>query len=369
MFGKLQALLLMLCVLGFGAVALSQPVGRMSLAEVAVAENVERLHPQPATIVSPVVETISAPVSLVNIDAAEAVWRDWMDRNDVVESSIAIGQGAQVLHSAAQRRQAQSAFPMASLSKAITGMCLNQVLNDTPYSWDSTLGDLQPEWSKINLTPAPEMADVTLNQLATHTSGLPKLIDYGETATRSVNLSSQSTMTRAALRVPSNFGTRDIYEYSNANYAILGTLIEAMTGETYAQYCGERILAPAGVTQAGVTGRMAQTAGYGGWSISVEDYAQFVMHWFDQSRPWMVGPRDFAFDENSSYGMGARMDYTRNGTHVGHYGRWTHNDPRWPNIGSMFFQRADGVVFVVSWDKSLDYDSYDDLRNSLFRAL
>lgn len=360
------------CVLGLAVAAWSQPIGRMSTT-VTADRNVGASVQAPAQS-KPVanldaVETNSAQVDQFNVVDAEAVWRDWMDRNGVVQSSLAIGFGSEIIHSVGQRRSAQSAYPMASLSKAVTGLCLNQLLNDTAYTWDSTLRDLQPEWAKINFTPAVEMADVTLSQLATHTSGLPKVLDYGTASTRAVNLSSQSTMTRAALREPSNFGDRGGFGYSNANYAILGTLIEAMTGEAYADHCGAQILAPAGATGATVTGRMAQTAGYGGWSVSVDDYARFVMHWFDQSQPWMIDPTDFPYDPNSKYGMGARMHTTQHGMHVGHTGRWTHNDPQWPNIGALFFKRADGVVAVVSWNSSLDYEAYDELVDLLYQAL
>jgi len=305
----------------------------------------------------------------INPASVETAWRDWMVRNGVTHSSLAIGHAGAIMHSSAQMRDPDVAYPMASLSKAVTGMCLNQLLTESPYSWDSTLADLAPEFAKMNLTPATEMADLTLTQIATHTSGLPKILTYGTTSIRSTNLSSQPTMTRAALGEPSNFGPRGSRIYSNANYAILGFLIEAMTAEPYADYCAAQIMMPAGATQASVTGRMSYTAGYGGWSVSVEDYARFAMYWFDPAQPWMETPANFAYDGSAHYGMGTNVYPRQVGTYVSHNGRWTHNDPQKPNIGALFFVRADGVTVVVNWDKSLDYALYDELYQVLQDAL
>jgi CubicO group peptidase (beta-lactamase class C family) len=305
----------------------------------------------------------------INVDRIEVAWRDWMARHNVTQSSIAIGRARELLHSAGEMRSPEQAYPMASLSKAITGMCLNQLLAQGPYSWPSTLADLASVFLQVNLTINTAMTDLTLAQIATHTSGLPEILTYGSASHRSVNLSSQSTMTRAALGEPDNFGPQGSRIYSNANYAILGVLIEAMTGEAYAEYCGTHIMIPASATQAGVFGRMASTAGYGGWSVSVEDYARFAMHWFDPAQPWMMRPADFAYDAGAQYGMGTNVFPGRGGTYVGHSGRWTHNDPNKPNIGALFFVSADGVTVVVNWDQSLDYGLYDDLYQVLYDAL
>lgn len=314
---------------------------------------------------------VANSINARSIDTAktETAWRDWMAQNGVTQSSLAIGRAGTILHSAAQKRSPDAAYPMASLSKAVTGMCLNQLLTSSPYSWDSTLADLAPEFAKMNFTPDAQMADLTLTQIATHTSGLPKKLEYGVMSTRSANLSSQPTMAKAALKEPSNFGPRGNYVYSNANYAILGFLIEAMTGKPYGEYCKANIMVPAGATQAGVAGRISYAAGYGGWSVSVEDYARFAMYWFDPAQPWMKTPENYSYDNAAQYGMGVSVYPMQRGASVSHNGRWTHTDPRKPNIGSLFFVREDGTTVVVNWDGSLDFVLYDQLYQVLRDAL
>jgi len=305
----------------------------------------------------------------INTAKVETAWRDWMAQTGVKQSSLAIGRDGTILHSVGQRRAPDTAYAMASLSKAVTGMCINQLLTNSPYSWDSTLADLAPEFAKMNFTPAAQMTGLTLSQIATHTSGLPTTLNYGKMSTRARNLSSQPTMTRAALKEPSNFGPRGRYTYSNANYAILGSLIEAMTGASYGDHCKAHIMVPAGATQAMVSGRMFYAAGYGGWSASVEDYARFAMHWFDPAQPWMTTPESFGYDRGAQYGMGVSAYQTRAGTFVSHTGKWTHTDPRKPNIGSLFFVRSDGTTVVASWDGSLDASRYEHLHQALRDAL
>lgn len=221
----------------------------------------------------------------------------------------------------------------------------------------------------MNFTPAAQVADLTLAQIATHTSGLPKKLDYGKTSIGAKNLSSQPKMARAALKEAANFGRRGKYIYSNANYAILGFIIEAITGESYGSYCLTEIMDPAGATQANVAGRMSHTAGYGGWSVSVEDYSRFAMHWFDPNRPWMKAPKNFPYDADANYGMGTSVYRTGRGTFVSHYGRWTHSDPTKPNIGALFFVRTDSLTVVVNWEGSLDHSLYNELHHGFIDAL
>ncbi len=324
-----------------------------------------------ATTPTPDLEIVKAPDPSIplNTDGAEAVWRDWMAQNGVTQSSFAIGRDGVILHSAAQKRFPDTAYPMASLSKAVTAICLNQLLINSRYSWESTLADLASELATINVTLAPQIADLTLTQIATHTSGLPEILNYGNMLARSANLNSQSTMAKAALMREENLGTRGSYVYSNANYAILGFLIEAMTGQPYGEHCKASIMTPAGATQAAVAGRMAFTAGYGGWSVSVEDYARFAMHWFAPDQPWMASPANYAYDQAVHYGMGTHVYPTSRGTFVSHSGRWTYRDPQKPNIGAMFFVRDDGTTVVINWDGSLDYARYGELHDAVRDAL
>ncbi|MEP5151396.1 serine hydrolase domain-containing protein [Planktotalea sp.] len=301
-------------------------------------------------------------------EAITQAWHDWMAKHDVTKSSIAVGQNDQIAFSHGVKRSPDRAYPMASLSKAITAICMNELLEDSEFSWNSTVAEMESVFKSLRLTAALPMQSRSLVQFATHTSGLPKRLIYGKTSIRKQNLSSQSAMTRTALKEAANFGARGSYQYSNANYAILGTLIGAMSGQYYADYCKAKVMEPAGAGGAAVAGRMSKAAGYGGWSVSVEDYARFAMHWFAPERPWVRAPQDFAYDPSSGYGLGVGVRQGQFGTTLTHSGKWTHSDKNYPNIGSMFIVRPDGAVIVVNWDQSLPDEAYQDLQARLFAA-
>ena len=309
--------------------------------------------------VTPVVQrALPKPVAL---DEIESAWREWMAEFDVTASSIAIGRDGKILRSRGARRSPSTSFPMASLSKSITAHCLNTFLEESPYNWHSTLADMKPVLSKLNLSPGKPMLDKTLNQFATHTSGLPMRLVQGKASLRKKHLDSQASMTRTALKVPANFNAESGFTYSNSNYAILGSLVSAISGGSYGEVCKKRIMEPAGAHNANVSGQMARTAGYGGWMISVEDYARYAMHWFAPSTPWVLEPENYAFDAKTGYGLGIWVGNVSDGLAFSHSGSWHHSDRRLANLGSFVIVGPDGTAVVASWDKKLPPEAYQHL--------
>jgi len=308
----------------------------------------------------PVVQR-AVPKQVVALDAFENAWREWMGIYGVTASSIAIGHDGDILRSRGVKRAPSTSFPMASLSKSITAHCLNTFLEDSPYDWNSTLADMTPVLSQLNLTPGAPMLQKTLTDFATHTSGLPTHLVQGKTSLQNKHLDSQASMTRTALKVPANFDAAAGYTYSNANYAIMGSLITAMSGGSYGAVCKARIMDPAGAHNANVSGRMARTAGYGGWLVSVEDYARYAMHWFAPDAPWVKDPSGFALDPDTGYGMGAWVRNQANGFSFSHGRSWQHTDHRRANLGSFMIVGPDGTAVVVSWDSKLPAEAYRHL--------
>jgi CubicO group peptidase (beta-lactamase class C family) len=316
----------------------------------------------------PVVQR-SDPKPVVALDSFESAWRDWMGIYDITSSSIAIGRDGDILRSRGAKRAPSTSFPMASLSKSITAHCLNTFLEDSPYDWNSTLGEMQPVLSKLNLTPGAAMLQKSLTEFATHTSGLPMRLVQGKTSLQNKHLDSQISMTRTALKVPENFNAESGYTYSNANYAILGSLVGAMSGGSYGEVCKTRIMDPANALNANVSGRMAKTAGYGGWLVSVEDYARYAMHWFAPDVPWVKDPYSFALDPDTGYGMGAWVSNHNDGYLFSHGGSWKHADHRRANLGSYMMVGPDGTAIVVSWDSKLPSEAYRDLFTAFSQHL
>ncbi|MCX7566480.1 serine hydrolase [Sulfitobacter sp. F26169L] len=197
-------------------------------------------------------------------------------------------------------------YPVASLSKAVTAMCLNGLLAQSTHGWSTPLSDLGEVWENIGMAPHPELAKLPLSVLATHTSGLPKNIDADETAGERRNLYTQINFAREALRDPRHQSDKRTHSYSNVNFPLLGQIIECMTGEACSDVCYRTTMAPAGAADAS----MWATAGFGGWIVSAQDYARFVMHWHHPSRPWMQAPHKFSYDRDSGAGLGVYHQFS-----------------------------------------------------------
>jgi hypothetical protein len=138
-----------------------------------------------------------------------------MTRHKVTKSAMALGAKGAILHTAGLDRDANAAFPVASLSKAITAMCLNTLLEQFAFDWDTPLSEITAAWDALDMVPHTQIAKLPLSAFATHTSGLPKNIDADETAGEGRNLYTQIHFARSALRDPAHLNASRKHVYSN----------------------------------------------------------------------------------------------------------------------------------------------------------
>ncbi len=135
---------------------------------------------------------------------------------------------------------------IASTAKAFSGAAALALVDQGRLSLDDTIGERLPA------LPAA-WAEVTLRQLLSHTSGLPDFTrdpDFGaavqaafETPVPPVEL--LSFVADEPLVFPP--GTR--YEYDNSDNIVVGLMVEAVTGGTYAEALAELVWEPLGLTQ------------------------------------------------------------------------------------------------------------------------
>ena len=143
-------------------------------------------------------------------------------------------------------RAAVPTLEIGSVSKGLTGMLLADSRDRGETRDDTRLGDLLP------LTGAPA-SDITLGELATHTSGLPRLADGTRVLRATVELWRHGTnpygeglddllaatgRTRLRRRRP---------RYSNLGFMLLGHALAAAAGTTYAALLRDRVTAPLGM--------------------------------------------------------------------------------------------------------------------------
>jgi D-alanyl-D-alanine carboxypeptidase len=133
-----------------------------------------------------------------------------------------------------------------------TGVLLAQLQEEGLLSLDDPLSKWLPDLAAA----IPNGEAITLRQLATHTSGIP---DYGDAvisagAADSEALRSGYTpeeLVRLAVEnLPPVFspGEPGQWHYSNTGYILLGMVLEAASGQSYADLLQNRIFSPLGMT-------------------------------------------------------------------------------------------------------------------------
>lgn len=144
-------------------------------------------------------------------------------------------------------------FETGSVMKVITGMLLADMVERGETSLDRTLAEVFPDVDFDD----PEVADITLRELATHHSGLRATPDGEEAAVtfRSMLLISPYEGATSPVEGLSHTeaGPKDQYVYSNHGFATLGHALAEEADGTYPDLVRERVLDPLGMDDTAVT--------------------------------------------------------------------------------------------------------------------
>ncbi|MEM6415963.1 MAG: serine hydrolase [Pseudomonadota bacterium] len=138
-----------------------------------------------------------------------------------------------------QKASASTIYRVGSISKLFTEIVIMLLVEDHMLSLDAPITQYLPELALNNRYTTP----LTIRHLMSHRSGLirePIVGHYFDATspslTDTVNSLNQTTLV---------FEPGTDFKYSNAGIAILGAIIEAVTGEDYQTVIQERIFAPA----------------------------------------------------------------------------------------------------------------------------
>lgn len=287
----------------------------------------------------------------------ETAFLGWAAENGVSEAVMVVSQRGQQVAQVALNRDVDAPIELASLSKAITAVCAATLIDAGVWTLGTTSVDV--------LGKGPE--GITVAQLLTHRSGIGPdrtqalmYFQYGRTE------STAAITTNIALSRPAQSGQSGKYLYNNENYAILGEMIAAETGETYLRYCKDAVIAPAGLTTAAPSPVTGTFLSYGGWQMSAQDYARF--HWYAYGPQGIIGARvpqwpRAVIEGGADYGMG--MLHRPSGAR---YNFWHFGALCFPlrlNIG------AYAVMWMDDWSVVAGFDicTSADQRIALDRAL
>jgi D-alanyl-D-alanine carboxypeptidase len=135
---------------------------------------------------------------------------------------------------------ASTVFQIGSVTKQFTAAAILQLVNGGQLDLDRAVSEVLPAYGFDS--------GITLRMLLNQTSGLDDYIDFPEAAAWTNGVSSQTVLAKIA-QAPLLFSPGAAYSYSNSNYYVLGSIIEAVTGLSYADYLTANVLGPAQLSQ------------------------------------------------------------------------------------------------------------------------
>lgn len=148
----------------------------------------------------------------------------------------------------------QDRFHLGSNTKAMTAMLAGMMVDEGKLRWDSSVGEVLSDHAE---GMDPSLAAATLEQLLSHTSGIPSdtedMLDlYFNTAVFDLNPPDERNAVLDAWKhnaVAPPEGSP--FQYSNMGYLIAGMMIEKVSGESWEAMMFDRIFSPLGLETAG----------------------------------------------------------------------------------------------------------------------
>lgn len=166
----------------------------------------------------------------------------------------------------------KSVFNIASMTKQFTAFAIALLESEGKVSFDAPVRQYVPELPEFG-------SPVTVRHLIHHTSGLR---DFGALMElRGWQLDQE--FSRAALlkllarQRELNFAPGTSHEYGNTNYALLGIIIERVSGRPYGDFLAERIFRPLGMAGSGYREKAPVTVTLA-YNYAPSDHGHFINH-------------------------------------------------------------------------------------------
>lgn len=244
--------------------------------------------------------------------AIEQAWRGWVDAVGATRSVLAVTKDGAIVGQFAIGMDVDDSVPVASLSKAVTGACVLALEREGLLARDAELGDVIGDRPDL----IGQGARITLVSLLTHTSGLD--IDETQSISHPALWGAQDMHDEVARTALARDPGPPEFFYNNENYAVLGSVIKHVTGQSVEAACAPRVFGQA--TTARPHPRVGGALAWGGWQMTMEELATFFASLEDETS-WPAAP----LGGGVSYGPGVLMRDTGQGTNLWHFGAYCMN--------------------------------------------
>ena len=273
-----------------------------------------------------------------------------------VGAEIVVTQGGSVVLDRAVGIEPGQPRALGSLSMSVTAQCLSGLVEAGRLRWQSPMSGI--------LGWEGEGADITVAALVTQSAGLSGDRTRGAMPlwydAAAAGISSEvdaSSDWRAVASWPQEDRDAGGFAYSNENFALLGAVIEAVTGQRYENACNgvlpnSRLIDPVG-----------RFGPFAGWQGRLSDYAVF--------QAILYGNRDA---EGPASDLGDGVVYG-----LGMYGRFRDREWIWWHAGTLCLpgrieattcamQMSDGWGVVMAMDSCPDFAQLAAMDRALWEA-
>jgi len=183
--------------------------------------------------------------------------------------------------------ETQADYVLGSVSKSFTAAGIMRMVEDGDISLNDTVSEYLPKYK--------EAADITVQELLNHTSGITE------------------EQVMSDLKVT---GQKGEFQYANANYNILGEIIEEVSGMTYEEFISDNILDPLDMTS---TYSLRMESGMEGELLpGYQNYFGFPYaskYEYDEEDDWIQVPSGYLISDIKDMGKYLQM-YLKEGGEI-----------------------------------------------------
>jgi len=186
-------------------------------------------------------------------EAVDAYVEDQMRRLNIPGVSLAIVEGDRIAHYRGFGRARPGGetpapltpFFIGSVTKSFTALAVMQLVEAGKVELDAPVQRYLP-WFRVADPQAS--AQMTVRHLLNQTSGLPMMLGMANLSDSDYRPGATERQVRAfsTLKLSRPVGSK--FEYSNANFNVLGLIVEAASGEAYADFIQNHIFKPLGMS-------------------------------------------------------------------------------------------------------------------------
>ena len=135
----------------------------------------------------------------------------------------------------------QTPFILASASKSFTALAIMQLVESGRIDLDAPVQRYLPDF---RVADGAASARITVRHLLHHTSGLPEHSAFEPMLSNDVGDQALSDRVRALSDVQLSHDVGAAFEYTDANYDVLGLVVQTVSGQSYESYIAEHVFAP-----------------------------------------------------------------------------------------------------------------------------